>query len=302
VTELESGTNHPAKGNAVARDLWWAASSPPLMTNVARLPQLSHSRRVALQEKILPAVHRLEAMNLEAAMATVDAQEWRVGYYFEALVAHWLQHLSGWQLLATNHPVRQDKRTLGAYDFIVRNANGQAEHWEVAVKFYLRREESPEWHNWVGPNQRDSLDKKVNRMRDHQLVLSRRDVGQAVLHELGVAHIHHQVALLKGYFFTEWGTSSAGPMGSTSDAEGRWADAHRLPELAHAFPESRWVHREKPFWLAPLHQVQLESETGRLPEDVQRPEMWARMKRAPNGSWDEAERWFLVPRDWRDGR
>ena len=302
MTEPKPDTKRIALGNAVARDLWWVASSPPLMTQVDRFPQLDESRREALRNAALPAVHRLNAMNQEEALVTIGAQGWRVGHYFETLVAHWIQQLSGWRLLATNHPVRQDKQTLGAYDFIVRNSEGHAEHWEVAVKFYLRQGESPEWPNWVGPNQRDRLDKKVNRMRDHQLVLSLRDVGQTVLHELGVSQIHHHVALLKGYFFTEWGSPSTGPIASTDDAEGRWADAHRLPELAHAFPESRWIRREKPFWLAPLHQVLLTHEAGRLPDDVQRPEMWARMKRAPNGSWDEAERWFLVPRDWKERR
>ena len=302
MSSTKPGTNRIAPEKAVARDLWWAAASPPLMTEVARFPQLDAPQQEALKKAVLPAVQRLEAMNLEAAMATIGAEGWRVGHYFEALVAHWLLQIPGWELLAANHPVRQEKQTLGAYDFIVRNSEGHAEHWEVAVKFYLRRNESPEWPNWVGPNQRDRLDKKVNRMRDHQLVLSRRDVGQAALHELGVTEIHRHVALLKGYFFTEWGTSPTGPIGSTSDAEGRWADANRLGELTQAFPESRWIRREKPFWLAPLHQVPLESAAGQLPKSVERPEMWGRLQRSPTGSWDEVERWFLVPSDWRDGR
>ena len=298
----EHDTIPTVHGNAVARDLWWTATSPPLMTNVDRLPQLDAARRAALRKEVLPATHRLEAMPLQEALVTVGAEGWRVGHYFELLVAHWLQEIPGWELLATNHPVRQDKQTLGAYDFIVRNANGQAEHWEVAVKFYLRREENQSWHSWVGPNQRDRLDKKVNRMRDHQLVLSQRDVGKAALHELGVTEIHHRVALLKGIFFTEWDTPPTGPEASTSDAKGRWADESRLSELAHAFPESRWIRREKPFWLAPLHQLPLERDNGRLPKDIQRPEMWARLQEASNGNWDEVERWFLVPMDWKDRR
>jgi hypothetical protein len=241
-------------------------------------------------------------MSLEEAITAIGAQGWRVGYYFESLVGYWLQQITGWQLIASDHPVRQEKRTLGAYDFIVRNDQDRVEHWEVAVKFYLRRGEHAEWSHWVGPNQRDRLDKKVNRMRDHQLVLARRDVGQAALEELGVSKVHQQVALLKGAFFTEWGSSPAGPAGSRSDAEGRWADASRLSELAHAFPESHWVRRDKPFWLAPLREVELGSEAGRLPTHVQRPEMWARLERDPTGAWEEAERWFLVPADWREGR
>ena len=292
----------PDSSNAVARDLWWVASSPPLMADVARLPQHNETQQLALQALLRPAVDQLAAMTLEDAMATVGVKGWRVGNYFEALVAYWLRQLPGWRLLAANHPVRQDKRTLGAYDFIVRNAERRAEHWEVAVKFYLLRGDPTDWRNWVGPNQRDRLDKKVNRMRDHQLVLSRREVGRDALQDLEVTDIYQQFVVLKGYFFTEWGTPSTGPVNATRHAEGRWAEVDRIPDLRHAFPDSRWVRRDKPFWLAPLHRVRLESDKGQLPTHVQRPEMWARMSPLPDGSWDEVERWFLLPKHWRDHR
>ena len=300
--EPDSAKQHPARGNLVARDLWWVASSPPLMGAIERLPQLSESRRAELRDEVLPAVRLLETMSLEGALRAIGAQGWRVGHYFESLVGYWLQQLRGWELIARDHLVRREKRTLGAYDFIVRNAQDRVEHWEVAVKFYLRRGQQSEWRSWVGPNQRDRLDKKVNRMRDHQLVLARREEGQAALSELGVSTIDQQVVLLKGAFFTEWGTSPMGPVGSMSEAEGRWADERALAELDHAFQGSCWLRREKPFWLAPLHRVALERELAGLPAKVERPEMWARLERSSSGSWDEVERWFLVPADWHDGR
>jgi hypothetical protein len=272
------------------------------MGAIERLPQLSESRRAELRDEVLPAVRLLETMSLEGALTTIGAQGWRVGHYFESLVGYWLQQLKGWELMARDHLVRQEKRTLGAYDFIVRNAQDRVEHWEVAVKFYLRRGQQSEWRSWVGPNQRDRLDKKINRMRDHQLVLARREEGQAALSELGVSKIDQQVVLLKGVFFTEWGSSSEGPAGATSEAKGRWADGGRLSEIGSAFPTSRWVRRDKPFWLAPLKEVDLPREGGRLPAQIQRPEMWARMEPSSGGKWAESERWFLVPEGWRDGR
>ena len=288
--------------NPVARDLWWVASSTPMMTDVERLPQLSAERQDLLRDHVLPAVRALEAMSTEDALAAVGATGWRVGHYFEALVGHWIQALPGWTLLAANHPVRHEKQTLGAYDFILRNSEGQVEHWEVAVKFYLRRDLGSEWRSWVGPNQRDRLDKKVNRMRDHQLVLSRREVGLAALEPLGVSEIHRRVALLKGCFFTEWGRASTGPEGATEDAQGRWTDESQLTELARAFPQSRWMRRDKPFWLAPLEGLSFDLDAGGLPDALRRPEMWSRLEQQTSGDWREAERWFLVPADWRDRR
>lgn len=284
--------------NPIARDLWWVASSPPLLRSVARFPQFNDDQHADRREAIRHAVEALDVLSLEEAAAAVGVRGWRVGYYFEVLVAYWITHMPGWTLLATNHQVREERRTLGAFDVIARDPNGEVEHWEVAVKFYLLLGDRADWRSWIGPNQRDRLDKKVNRMRDHQLVLSRREIGLASLAPLGVDHIHRRLAVLKGCFFTEWGEPAAGPDQSVSDAQGRWVDTPRLAALREAFPESRWTPRPKPYWLAPLHQ---DSPPGTLPETVTRPEMWSRLDLTPHG-WSEAERWFVVPERWRDRR
>ena len=272
------------------------------MARVDRFPQLNSRRRESLQDRAWPTVQSLEAMTTEGALGAIGASGWRVGHYFESLVGHWLQQLPGWTLIACNAPVRLQKQTLGAYDFIVRNAEGEVEHWEVAVKFYLRRDAALEWRSWVGPNQRDRLDKKVNRMRDHQLVLSRREVGLQALQELGVTEIHHRNALLKGCFFTEWGSSSAGPQDSLHDAQGRWIDVSRVGDLTRTYPDSCWTRRDKPFWLAPMSSRGVSIESMVLPTHLKRPEMWSRMAQTSPGSWSEAERWFFVPEHWSNRR
>jgi hypothetical protein len=174
------------------------------------------------------------------------------------------------------------------------------EHWEVAVKFYLLLGDRETWQCWVGPNQRDRLDKKVNRMRDHQLTLSARVEGRAAWSGLGVKAIQRCYGLLKGSFFTEWGGPEEGPTHSVSAARGRWADVGMFDALQDAYSESLWVKREKPFWLAP---ARIESGCpGGLPDDVRRPEMWSRLTQGNDHAWEEAERWFLVPRTWRLGK
>ncbi|GAL05455.1 hypothetical protein JCM19237_545 [Photobacterium aphoticum] len=43
---------------------------------------------------------------------------------------------------------------------MVKNkCTGELEHWEVAIKFYLAWEQQ-----WPGPNAKDNLDKKAQRM------------------------------------------------------------------------------------------------------------------------------------------
>ena len=288
--------------NPIARDLWWVASSPDLMRDVPRFPQLDEVEAEARANAILLQVRKLDDLSTEAAAAEVGVEGWRVGLYFEALVAYWLRHLPGWSLLATNHPVREEKRTLGAFDFIVQSTAGEVEHWEVAVKFYLLRGDAAQWRSWIGPNQRDRLDKKLNRMRDHQLRLSRRDVGLQALESLGVSGVNRHVAMVKGCFFTEWGAPSAAPEYARCEAEGRWVEMTKLVALGEAFPSSRWVRRDKPYWLAPLRCPVFADDQGHLPDEVRRPEMWSRLEPRSDGEWHEVQRWFFVPEGWKTRR
>ena len=134
------------------------------------------------------------------------------------------------------------------------------------------------------------------------LLWSKRDTGQPALRAIGAGTVDHRIALLKGCFFTEWGQPTAGPKNATKDAQGRWADASRLEDLASSFSESRWSRRDKPFWLAPLSGESLTADSDGLPHDINRPEMWSRLRQTTHGNWEEAERWFLVPTHWKDRR
>lgn len=74
-------------------------------------------------------------------------------------------------------------RTLGEFDFlVVDESRRQAIHLELAVKFYLAIQIEGKWQ-FPGPDARDNLQRKVDRMRSHQLVLSQRPEAQALLLE-----------------------------------------------------------------------------------------------------------------------
>jgi hypothetical protein len=291
----------PPLKNPIARDLQWLVSAPPLLAEVKRFPQHSPPERKALARGIDGFIQTLETMSEQEAAQTIGMKGWRVGHYFEALVTAWIQHLPQWEVLGKDVQVTQEKRTLGAFDFIVRNPEGGIEHWEVAVKYYLLLGQPDDWACWIGPNQRDRLDKKVNRMRDHQLALSTRPEAHAALQRLGVDRIHQRVALLKGILFSPWGTTVTQPTYAQSTPQGRWVEVSNLKKLQHSTPASRWMKREKPYWLAPIRKEGDATDFTDLPHGVQRPEMWARLTQAEDGMWEEAERWFLVPDGWSSG-
>ncbi|MGR5144565.1 DUF1853 family protein [Photobacterium sp. DNB23_23_1] len=92
----------------------------------------------------------------------------RLGYFYQWLWQQLILHHPRYELLAEEAQLTVNKRTLGAIDFLVKDLHsGRVEHWEVAIKFFLAYEGS-----WPGPNARDNLDKKANKMLSHQLMIS----------------------------------------------------------------------------------------------------------------------------------
>lgn len=122
-----------------------------------------------------------------------ERPEHRVGHYFENLVHYWLRHIRRVEIVAHRQPVRDGERTLGELDFIFRDEAGRLIHWEVAVKFYLRAEASDGGPaRYLGPNTTDRLERKIARLRDHQLPLSERVYPGVALREGFVkGRIHH---------------------------------------------------------------------------------------------------------------
>ena len=161
---------HPA-----VRDLDWALSSPSL---VLSLPHAPHHAEV-----IPDAVWREWRAAYAERLAWLDANpteleaflarntNHRLGYYFEYLLAFWLQDGIGHPFRLWRHhlPVRQGSLTLGEMDFLVEHAaTGELEHWEVAVKFYLGAPPLGDIFRWVGPNRSDTLGRKLDHLATRQ--------------------------------------------------------------------------------------------------------------------------------------
>ena len=221
------------------RALAWCVGAPGLMRAVDGLAVPSAKFFSTALEVARPW---LEALNHapEPLERFLTAQNNRkVGLHFEALLHFWLEQQVGYQVIAHNLQVRDAQRTLGAFDFIVRDHNGQPEHWEVAVKFYLQRDGSSKWSSWVGPNQRDRLDLKLERMRNHQLPLSTRSEGRAALAALGVYQPPKKKAVVKGMFFAPWNRLGERPEASAPEqATGVWVAAADFAHCARVFAVS----------------------------------------------------------------
>ena len=226
-----------------------------------------------------------------------------VGHYFETLFRFFIEHGPRYELLAHNLQVHDDKRTIGSMDFIVRDQHGCVEHWEIAVKFYLGASKAARWSSWIGPNQRDRLDIKVERMRDHQLPLSKTLAGQARLQSDGIPSVDRHRGLIRGILFAPLRHPCMAPMPELIDPQGLWIPCTELDIFLRQKPLARWHRRVKPDWLAPSRVP--ESQTLSAKAFLQsvtlsgcdRPEMWSMLEDTPTG-WRERQRVFVVSADW----
>lgn len=97
------------------------------------------------------------------------------GKKMESFFRHAIYKSERYEMLAENVQIISDKVTLGELDFLLRDKETeQIIHVELACKFYLydeRRAGQNEYSAWVGPNQNDFLDRKIEKLKTKQLPL-----------------------------------------------------------------------------------------------------------------------------------
>lgn len=132
--------------------------------------------------------------------------------HFELLAANLQIHtstsLSNQSTSLSNYPALLNnpyaKETLGELDYIVRNLKTtEVVHIELACKFYLYDESagiSPE-EKWVGPNRKDSLFKKLEKLKQRQFPLLHRPETLQKLEALGIPKPSLQQLCLKAFLF-----------------------------------------------------------------------------------------------------
>jgi len=107
-------------------------------------------------------------------------------------------------LLASNLQIQGAKETLGELDYIVRSLKtDEIIHIELACKFYLYDENAAasEEEKWIGPNRKDSLFDKLEKVKLKQFPLLHTGETIQKLAELGITKPSSQVLCLKAFLF-----------------------------------------------------------------------------------------------------
>lgn len=179
----------------------------------------------------------------------------RLGLHFERLWHFFLAQDSEVELLAHNLPVRDSTRTLGEFDCIYYCHQRQRNvHLELAVKFYLSAPGaiSQALSNWLGPNSRDRLDLKLQRMLTHQIRLADTPQGASVLAELGIKDTLREIEI-KGRLFAHCPSPAPAPSGyNTTLPLSQWCFISDLPGIDD-IGVARYLPLERQQWLAPVN-------------------------------------------------
>ena len=277
----------------VKRDLHWLATSPTLVAG----PSIGFPL-VADLESIAPT-----DSELAIAQEARDAEYLRLGLYFEDLVELHLRHRFSTERVRRGIPIRENKRTLGELDFLFENEAGEQEHWEVAVKFYLyHREQDPDPDRcFLGPRTIDRLDRKIHRMRDHQLPLP---ATAAARECLGIEGPVRSRALVRGRLFypldMDWQKCRVGAMPAEDHLRGWWAPLHSLAEIPHA---DHYLVTRKCDWLTtpPPSAGHERYDRDSLRLRLNRGRLHPVQVIGVDSDHRELHRGFVVPDEWPDG-
>tara|TARA_R110002073_G_scaffold128999_3_gene275173 strand:+ start:139081 stop:139878 length:798 start_codon:yes stop_codon:yes gene_type:complete len=101
----------------------------------------------------------------------IDSKQ-RLGKYVERFVSHQLSNDTSIELIAENVQISKDKITLGELDCLLFQ-NGNPVHLEVIYKFYLfdQTVDEDSLQCWIGPNRKDRLIEKLEKLTKKQLPL-----------------------------------------------------------------------------------------------------------------------------------
>ena len=280
-------------------DLKWVLSSPPLLKAQSGHDVIDTAAVFESPESIDEAHFKNWCEGLEPRRRT------RLGLYFEDLILYAIQHLSAYQLLAHDIQVFKDAQTIGAFDFIVRAPDGETEHWEAAIKFFLQSEPTDGWAAWIGPNGRDSLHRKMTKMLGRQIHLSDHLEAQSTLAELKIPTPTRKRILSKGILFQphferDWPIAQAA---HPAQPKGRWMRV--IPFLSYLDElgqDSLWKLRLRPDWMACVQaqssdQLYTTAQLKGVLHGHTRAIMLSEIH--PDGcEFHEVHRWFVLAETW----
>ncbi|MBT7816010.1 MAG: DUF1853 family protein [Polaribacter sp.] len=144
-------------------------------------------------------IYALNQFDIESKSTKIDAEineKLRLGKYIERLVSFQLKQEESISIICENIQIQQNKITLGELDCIIKKENTVI-HLEIIYKFYLFDESvgTTEIDHFIGPNRKDSLKEKLEKLSKKQLPLLYSDECKTYLNSINLeaSEIEQQV-------------------------------------------------------------------------------------------------------------
>jgi uncharacterized protein len=170
----------------------------------------------------------------------------RIGRYAERLLQFFLAYGPTHQLVAANTvctaqlPHAKDHTTIGELDFLLRDAQDEALHWELALKYFVANDTpTPRIIDYMGPDGTEALTRKIAKMT--------RQLEQRVPAPYQEVQWQAQ-AFTRGYLFYRQPPLVTPTQVHPDHLRGFWLWSD---ELASAGSQQRWVFLPRAYWLAP---------------------------------------------------
>lgn len=111
----------------------------------------------------------------------------RLGKLVEQFVFYQLEQDPNCEILLENIQIQVNKHTIGELDALLKY-RAQLIHLEIVYKFYLYDPEActTEFTHWIGPNRKDNLIQKLNKLKEKQLPLLYHPKTQLLLDGFGL--------------------------------------------------------------------------------------------------------------------
>lgn len=169
-----------------------------------------------------------------------------LGTYFEQLFSFVVRHFTILNILAEHQQIHVGGKTFGEVDLLAES-EGITYQFEIALKFYLGFYDEPNG-TWIGPNKNDSLQKKTNHAREHQLKILTVSEGKEWLRCVSDGdHVVPNLLVYGRHFYFMKNASCE--FFAHSHWRGGWL---RLSDLTLAAPYlSALSEASKPYWITP---------------------------------------------------
>ena len=219
-----------------------------------------------------------------------------LGKRMERFFQFYVTHFTDEQIMAHNEQIIFEKKTLGELDFLLKNKKtGKVCHVELVYKFYLYDPEiKAKAERWTGPNHRDNLSRKLERLRKNQFPLLYRAETRPLLERLGIStgEVEQRICF-KANLFLPWQHPSLKEDMAMGAAQGFWM---RTSEFLHSgFGEAEFYSPKKPDWpIDPQNNTRwfsfetIRNQIDPLLERKQSPLIWMKTREG------KYQRFFLV--------